>query len=189
MLHAEELVGVSCHMVVIAFNSSVVHTFLWEHASEYLSNGRKPYETRNKFSTMAAEVAASFGRLKQDVPTVYHLVGCKFYDYGLISSLDHESKVCWRPYEMTCHGFVYNSVMSWFRDVEAQSYALSPKDMRSLTYLSTTNADWLPRLSFGRLQFSAYYVHRVRRQFGFNQEIPAVMGVAVDEIPTINPFL
>ena len=140
MLHAEELVGVSCHMVATAFNSSVVHTFLWEHASEYLSNGRKLYEARNKFSTMAAEVAAHFGHLKQDVPVVYHLVGCKFCDYGLIPSLDHESKVCWRPYEMTCHGFVYNLVMSWFRDVEAQSYALSPEDMRSLTYLFATNA-------------------------------------------------
>jgi hypothetical protein len=29
----------------------------------------------------------------------------------------------------------------------------------------------------------------VRRQFGFDQEVPAVMGVAAGEIPTINPFL
>jgi hypothetical protein len=29
----------------------------------------------------------------------------------------------------------------------------------------------------------------VRKQFGFDQEIPAVMGVAAGEIPTINPFL
>jgi hypothetical protein len=61
--------------------------------------------------------------------------------------------------------------------------------MRSLTYLSVTNAGWLPVLSSSRLQFTAYCVHRVRRHLGFDQEVPAVMGVAVDEIPTINPFL
>jgi hypothetical protein len=189
MLHAEELVGMSCHMVATALNSSVVHTFLWEHASEYISNGRKPYEARNKFATTAAGVATRFGGFKKDVPAVYRWVSCKFCDHGLIPSLDHESKVCWRPYEVTRCGFVYNSVMSWFRDVEARSYALPSEDMRFLTYLSATNAGWLPVLSFARLQFTTYCVHGVRKQFGFDQEVPAVMGIATDEIPTINPFL
>jgi hypothetical protein len=80
-------------------------------------------------------------------------------------------------------------VMSGFRDVEAQDYTLTSEDTRSLTYLSATNAGWLPVLSSGRLQFTAYCAHRVRRQFGFDQEVPAVMGVAAGEIPTINPFL
>ena len=29
----------------------------------------------------------------------------------------------------------------------------------------------------------------MRRKFEFDQEIPAVMGIAAGEIPTINPFL
>uniref|UniRef100_A0A2N9EYG9 Aminotransferase-like plant mobile domain-containing protein n=1 Tax=Fagus sylvatica TaxID=28930 RepID=A0A2N9EYG9_FAGSY len=37
LFHAEELVGLSCHTVAIAFNSSVVHTFLWEHALDYIT--------------------------------------------------------------------------------------------------------------------------------------------------------
>ena len=28
LLHAEELIGISCHTVATAFNSSIVHTFL-----------------------------------------------------------------------------------------------------------------------------------------------------------------
>jgi hypothetical protein len=115
----KELVGMSCHMVAKALNSSVVHMFLWEHASEYISNGRKSYEARNKFATMAAGVAAHFEGFKKDVLAVYRWVGCKFYDHGLIKSLGRESKVCWRPYEVTRCGFVYNLVMSWFRDVKA----------------------------------------------------------------------
>uniref|UniRef100_A0A2N9GE07 Aminotransferase-like plant mobile domain-containing protein n=1 Tax=Fagus sylvatica TaxID=28930 RepID=A0A2N9GE07_FAGSY len=169
LLHAEELVGLSCHMVATAFNSFVVYTFLWEHALDYITKGRKPYEAKNKFATMAEEVV---------VPSC------------LISSLDHESKVCWRPYGVTHRGFVYEFGDVWAsRDVEAQDYTLIAEDTRSLTYLSTTNAGWLPVLSSGKLQFTAYCDYRMRRQFGFNEEVPAVIGVAAGEIPTINPFL
>ena len=41
---------------------------------------------------------------------------------------------------MTYRGFTYDSVMSGFRDVEAQDYTLIAEDVRSLTYLFATNA-------------------------------------------------
>jgi hypothetical protein len=189
LLHVEKLIGVSCHIVATAFNSSIVHTFLWEHALEYITKGRKPYEARNKFASMPKEVTAHVGDFQGDVPTVYRWVGSKFYDHSLIHSLDSESKVCWRPYGVTHRGFAYDLVMSGFRNVEAQDYTFIGEDMRSLTYLSITNAGWLLVLSSGRLQFIAYSAYRVRRQFGFDQEVPAVMGIAAGEIPTINPFL
>ena len=189
LLHAEELIGESCHIVATAFNSSIVHTFFWEHALEYITKGRKPYEARNKFASMSEEVAAYVSDFQGDVPVVLRWVGSKFYDHSLIPSLDSESKVCWRPYEVTHCGFSYESVMSGFRNVEVQDYTLIAGDVRSLTYLSATNAGWLPVLSSGKLQFTAYSAHRVRRQFGFDQEIPAVMGIAAGEIPTINPLL
>jgi hypothetical protein len=85
--------------------------------------------------------------------------------------------------------FVYESVMSGFSNIEAQDYTLIAGDVGSLTYLSATNAGWLPVLSSDGLRFTVYSAHRVRKQFGFDQEIPAVMGVAAGEIPTINPFL
>jgi hypothetical protein len=81
------------------------------------------------------------------------------------------------------------SVISGFRNVKAQDYTLITGDMRSLTYLSATNAGWLLVVSSGRLQFTAYSAHRVRRQFNFDQEVLAVMGIAAGEIPIINPFL
>uniref|UniRef100_A0A2N9G1S4 Aminotransferase-like plant mobile domain-containing protein n=1 Tax=Fagus sylvatica TaxID=28930 RepID=A0A2N9G1S4_FAGSY len=96
-----------------------------------------------------------------DVPAVFRWVGNKFYDHSLIPSLDSEGK----------------------------DYTLIAGDVASLTYLSATNAGWLPVLSSDGPQFTIYSAHRVRRQFGFDQEIPAVMGVAAGEIPTINPFL
>ena len=61
LLHAEELVGASCHIVATAFNSSIMHTFLWEYALEYITKGRKPYEAQNKFASIPDEVAAHVG--------------------------------------------------------------------------------------------------------------------------------
>ena len=169
MLHVEELIGASCFTVATAFNSSVVHTFLWEHALNYITKGRKPYKGRNKFANMPERVAARVGDFQGDVHAVFRWVGCKFYNHSSIPSLDRGDKVCWRPYGVTHHGFTYNLVMSGFRNVEAQDYTLIAQDMRSLTFLSATNAGWLPLLSPSRLQFTTYCAHKVRRQFGFDQ--------------------
>jgi hypothetical protein len=189
LLHVEESAGASCHIVTTALNSSIVHTFLWEHALEYIRKGKKPYEAHHKFASMPEEIAANVGNFQGDVPAVYRWVGSKFYDHSLIPSLDSKSKVCWRPYGVTHHGFSHESVMSGFRNVEAQDYTLIAGDIGFLTYLSATNAGWLPVLSSGEFQFMAYGAHRVRRQFGFYQEVPAVMGIAAGEIPIINLFL
>ncbi len=86
---------------------------------EYITKGRKPYKARNKFASMPEEVAAYVSDFQGDVPAVFRWVGSKFYDHSLIPSLDSESKVCWRPYEVTHRGFSYESVMSGFRNVEA----------------------------------------------------------------------
>uniref|UniRef100_A0A2N9GIR2 Aminotransferase-like plant mobile domain-containing protein n=1 Tax=Fagus sylvatica TaxID=28930 RepID=A0A2N9GIR2_FAGSY len=155
LLHAEELAGASCHIVSTAFNSSIVHTFLWEHALEYIKKGRKPYEGRNKFASMPDGIVANVGDFQGDVPAVYRWVG----------------------------------MMSGFSNIEAQDYSIVAGDTASLTYLSATNAGWLPVLSSDGLRFTVYSAHRVRKQFGFDQEVPAVMGVAAGEIPTLNPFL
>ena len=124
----------------MAFNSSIVHMFLWEHALEYITKSRKPYEARNKFALMPEKVVVHVGDFQGDVPVVFRWVGSKFYDHGLIPSLDSESKVCWRPYGITHRGFAYELVMSGFRNVETQDYTLIAGDVRSLTYLSATNA-------------------------------------------------
>uniref|UniRef100_A0A2N9FAE9 Aminotransferase-like plant mobile domain-containing protein n=1 Tax=Fagus sylvatica TaxID=28930 RepID=A0A2N9FAE9_FAGSY len=189
LLHAEELAGASCHIVTAAFNLSIVHTFIWEHALEYIRKGRKPYEARKKFGSMPEGVVVNVGDFQGDVPAVFRWVGSKFYDHSLIPSLDSESKVCWRPYGVSHRGFMYESVMSGFSNIEAQDYSLIAGDTASLAYLSATNAGWLPVLTSDGLRFTVYSAHRVRRQFGFDQEVPAVMGVAAGEIPVINPFL
>ena len=61
--------------------------------------------------------------------------------------------------------------------------------MRTLSYLSVTSAGWLLVLTHDGLHFTSYCVHRVRRQFGYDQEVPTTMELVADILPTINPFI
>ena len=77
-LYIQELAAASCHIVSMAFNSSIVHTFIWEHALEYIRKGKKPYEVRKKFASMPEGVVANVGDFQGDVPAVFRWVGNKF---------------------------------------------------------------------------------------------------------------
>uniref|UniRef100_A0A2N9HSL8 Aminotransferase-like plant mobile domain-containing protein n=1 Tax=Fagus sylvatica TaxID=28930 RepID=A0A2N9HSL8_FAGSY len=138
---------------------------------------------------MPEAVATRFEFLQTSVPSVYRWVGAKFYDSELVPSLDEEDFVLWRPYGASHRGYSCDSIMSWFSRIEPQNYALGPEDIRTLSYLSVTSAGWLPVLTHDGLLFTSYCAHRVRRQFGYDQEVPATMAVIADALPTINPFI
>jgi formate hydrogenlyase subunit 3/multisubunit Na+/H+ antiporter MnhD subunit len=46
LLHTNEMAGGSCHTVASLFNSSMLQTFLWEHAKGYRTDGKKPSKSR-----------------------------------------------------------------------------------------------------------------------------------------------
>ena len=137
---------------------------------------------------MPQAVAARFDFLNTNVPIIYRWIGSKFYDLELVPSLDEEESVLWRPYGASYRGYSCNSVMSWFSKVEPQNYAIGPNDMRTLSYLLATSAGWLPVLTYDGHRFTPYCAYRVRKQFGFDQEVPT-MEVMADVLPTINPFI
>uniref|UniRef100_A0A2N9HEB1 Aminotransferase-like plant mobile domain-containing protein n=1 Tax=Fagus sylvatica TaxID=28930 RepID=A0A2N9HEB1_FAGSY len=188
-LHADEMSGESCHFVATALNSSVLQAFLWEHAASCSTDGRRLSDSRQKFASLPEAIAARFEFLQTGVPSIYRWVGAKIYDSELVPSLDDEDFVLWRPYGDSHRGYFCDSVMSWFSKIEPQNYALGPEDIRTLSYLSVTSAGWLPVLTHNGLLFTSYCAHRVRRQFGYDQEVPATMATAADVLPTINPFI
>uniref|UniRef100_A0A2N9GEA6 Aminotransferase-like plant mobile domain-containing protein n=1 Tax=Fagus sylvatica TaxID=28930 RepID=A0A2N9GEA6_FAGSY len=172
-----------------ALNSSVLQAFLWEHAASCSTDGRRLSDSRQKFASLPEAIAARFEFLQTGVPSIYRWVGAKIYDSELVPSLDDEDFVLWRPYGDSHRGYFCDSVMSWFSKIEPQNYALGPEDIRTLSYLSVTSAGWLPVLTHNGLLFTSYCAHRVRRQFGYDQEVPATMATAADVLPTINPFI
>jgi hypothetical protein len=95
LLHSNEMASESCHTVATVFNSSVLQAFLWEHATSYSTDGKRPSDSRQKFANMPEAVAAHFEFLRTSVPSIYRWVGAKFYDSELVPSLDEEDFVLW----------------------------------------------------------------------------------------------
>ena len=71
LLHADEIAGESCHTMATFFNSSVLQAFLWEHIASYSTDGKRPSDSRQKFTNMPEAVAARFEFLQTNVPSIY----------------------------------------------------------------------------------------------------------------------
>ena len=66
---------------------------------------------------------------------------------------------------------------------------LTTFDKKGITYLTTTNAGWLPYLADEGIHYVHYSAHRVRKQFGLDQNIPNDFTTILKFITSIRPFL
>ena len=60
---------------------------------------------------------------------------------------------------------------------------------RGITYLATTNAQWLPYLADEGLWYVHYSTHRVRRQFRLDQDMLDDFTLVLDTTTSVRPFL
>lgn len=56
-------------------------------------------------------------------------------------------------------------------------------------YLVATNARWLPYLADEGIRCVHYSTHRVKRQFGLNQDVPDDLTMVLDFATLVCPFL
>uniref|UniRef100_A0A2N9IBE5 Aminotransferase-like plant mobile domain-containing protein n=1 Tax=Fagus sylvatica TaxID=28930 RepID=A0A2N9IBE5_FAGSY len=99
--------------------------------------------------------------------------------------LYHEENVLLRPYGDDYPGFACVSVFSRFYQLTSLIHDLRVVDHRSLAYLSTVSPGWLPILSATGVSFIPYCPQRVKRQFGFDQDMPT----GPQEVTTSSPNL
>ena len=165
LLHDYEVERDSCHILVVAFNTTVLQTFLWEYSVNYIFAAKDKVVVWGKFSDLSQRFLDHFPDFWDNLPLVYRWVGLKIWDHDFVASLDFEENVLLRPYEEDYPGFTWISVLSRFDQPTSLIYELRPEDHRSLTYLSTVNPGWLPILSATSVEFIPYCPQRVKRQF------------------------
>jgi hypothetical protein len=66
---------------------------------------------------------------------------------------------------------------------------LRAEDHWSLAYLSAVNPEWLPILFATGVEFTPYCPYRVKRQFGFDQDVPASLQEATPPFSSSAPFI
>ena len=130
-----------------------------------------------------------FLELRDNLPLVYRWVGLKTRDYDLIDALDYEKNVLLRPYGYDYPGFACVSVFSRFYQPTSLIHDLRVEDHQSLAYLSTVSLGWLPILSTTGVSFIPYCPQRVKRQFGFDQDVSTDPQEVTTSSPNLLPFI
>ena len=114
LLHDCEVERDSCHILVAAFNTTMLQTFLWEHFVNYIFATKDKATAWGKFSNLPQHFLDLFPYFRDNLPLVYRWVGLKTNDHDLVTSLDFEENVLLRPYGEDHLGFTCISVLSRF---------------------------------------------------------------------------
>jgi hypothetical protein len=142
-----------------------------------------------KFSDLSQCFLDRFPDFLDYLPLVYRWVGLKTRDHDLVASLDFEENVLLRLYGEDHPGFTYVSALSRFNQPTSLIHELRATDHRSLAYLSAVNPGWLPILSATGFEFMPYCAQRVKKQFSFDQDMPASLQEAAPSSPSLAPFI
>ncbi|KAL0001493.1 hypothetical protein SO802_015274 [Lithocarpus litseifolius] len=100
----------------------------------------------------------------------YCWVGLKPCGHHAVEFFDKGVGFSWRAYKDLGSGFTYaNLAMGLLMAIARTTTLLIAFDKRMITYLSATNAGWLPSLANEGICYSHYSAYRVRRQLRLEQ--------------------
>ena len=71
LLHDCEVERDSCHIIVAAFNTTVLQTFLWEHSVNYIFVAKDKAAMWGKFSNLPQRFLDRFPNFRHNLPLVY----------------------------------------------------------------------------------------------------------------------
>ena len=109
------------------------------------------------------------GRFESDFPLAFRWSGLKSIGYSVVESFDGSVGFSWRAYRNLGNDYTCaDSVMGSFVDTVGTTTPLVYFDETGITYLTATNAGWLPYLADEGIRFVHYPANRVRRQFGLD---------------------
>uniref|UniRef100_A0A2N9JB63 Aminotransferase-like plant mobile domain-containing protein n=1 Tax=Fagus sylvatica TaxID=28930 RepID=A0A2N9JB63_FAGSY len=157
----------------------LLQTFFWEHSVSYLFVAKDKVAAWSKFSDLPQEFLDRFPDFRNNLPLVYCWVGLKTHDHDLVTTLDYEENVLFKPYGDDYPGFTCVSVFSRFYQPTSLIRDLRADDHRSLAYLSIVSPgdrDCVPDLApFIKSRAFARWKDEISRimvlsghRFGFN---------------------
>ena len=189
LFHDCEVKEDSCHILLVAFNITMLQTFFWEHSVNYLFVAKDKVIAWSKFSDLSQRFLDRFPDFRNNLPLVYRWVGLKTRDHDLVAALDFEDNVLLKPYEDDYPSFACVFVLSRFNQPTSLIYDLGVEDHWSLAYLSAVSLGWLPILSVAGVAFVPYCSQRVKRQFGLDQDVSVGPQEAMTSSSILAPFI
>ena len=190
ILQNDERQASSCHIVTSSAHSTVLQHLLWVRCARHLAKCKPVCHTKEKYQSCPNVITNFCGRFVTNFPLAYHWVRLKPFGHPVVEFFDKGVGFSWRAYRDLGSRFTYaDSAMSPFIATAGTTTPLTAFDKRGITYLVATNVGWLPYLADEGVRYVHYSAHRVRRQFGFNQNIPNDFTAILELITSVRPFL
>ena len=119
---------------------------------------------KDKYQSCPQAITDFCGRFESDFPLAFRWVGLKPIEHSIVESFDQGVGFSWKAYrklgtDYTCVDFA----MGLFVDTTGTTTPLTGFDEVGITYLTTTNAGWLPYLADEGMKFFHYLANWVRR--------------------------
>ena len=171
-------------------HSTIQQQLLFERYDQYLAKCRPLHFAKEKYQSCPKVITDFYGRFESYFPLAFRWSGLKPIDYSVVKSFNEGVGFSWRAYKhlSTCYTCM-DSAMGSFVDTVGTTTPLTGFDEIGITYLTATNAGWLPYLADEGVRFVHYPANRVRRQFGLDQDIPDDLSFLMESPISYRPFL
>uniref|UniRef100_A0A2N9E1E4 Aminotransferase-like plant mobile domain-containing protein n=1 Tax=Fagus sylvatica TaxID=28930 RepID=A0A2N9E1E4_FAGSY len=189
-LHDDEVEGSPYHAVESSVNVTLLQVFVMEHLHSFASHAKTPKAVRDRVLRSLGDGKGFLSKFSGGFPILFKWVGVKASEVSWMDDLDDEVKFVWRPYVKVKEGFACPNIFpaAPFRDGYSSCF-FKDGNLKFCTFLAAITPAWLPTFGENGMETIHYNPHRVRRQFGLDQDVPSANVVVFDCDTVIAPLI
>ena len=174
-LHSDVLEGSPYHIIESSINVVLLQTFMWGHSKDYAGVGKDVGDV--KASNWVIGPAGPDGELQflgfeDGLPLLMKWMGLKVWNLPSITLLDDGGHFAWKPYSYVAAGFQCPNPFLSSRP-GSQEFGLNENE-KIPNLLLITSPSFIPYLRGDGFGLTQYNLHKVMRQFGFDQDVPNI---------------
>ncbi|GMY24098.1 CHD3-type chromatin-remodeling factor PICKLE [Fagus crenata] len=189
-LHDDEVEGSPYHAVESSVNVTLLQVFVMEHLRSFASHAKTPKVVRDRVLRSLGNGKGFLSKFSGGFLILFKWVGVKASKVSWIDDLDDELKFVWRPYVKVKEGFACPNIFPTtpFKDGYSSCF-FKDGNLKFCTFLPAITPAWLPTFGENGMETIHYNPHRVRRQFGLDQDVPSTNVVVFDCDTVIAPLI
>ena len=164
ILQSDERQTGSYHIVTSSIHSTILQHLFWDRCARHLAKCKLVCSAKEKFQSCPKEITDFYGSFVNEFLLAYSWFGLKPSSHPAMEFFDKGMGFSWRACRSFNPGFTCaNSTMGPFMGTAGKTNPFVAYDEKGITYLTTTNARWLPYLADEELRYVHYSTNRVWR--------------------------
>uniref|UniRef100_A0A2N9HEP2 Aminotransferase-like plant mobile domain-containing protein n=1 Tax=Fagus sylvatica TaxID=28930 RepID=A0A2N9HEP2_FAGSY len=189
-LHDDEVEGSPYHAVESSVNVTLLQVFFMEHLRTFVGHAKTSKVVQDRVLRSLGDGKGFLSKFSGGFPILFKWVGVKASEVSWMDDLDDEVKFVWQPYVKVKEGFACPDIFPTapFRDGYSSCF-FKDGNLKFCTFLAAITPAWLPTFGKNDMETIHYNPHKVRRQFGLDQDVPSANVVVFDCDTVMAPFI